>query len=110
MNSRGTPTYVALVSLDETHPDNTHTVQQQMCATVPLCACVCTYLLTSGAAPFTPADKPARISFEFPVYELWEDRGPVRLRLKANKPLSMQGEQSVFIRPLEIIPMSARGE
>ena len=75
-----------------------------------MCTYVRTCLLTSGAAPFTLADKPARISFEFPVYEVWEDRGPVRLRLKANKPLSMLGEQSVFIRPLEIIPVSARGE
>lgn len=79
-------------------------------ANVCCSATVCEPPPTSGAATFMLADKPARISFEFPVYEVWEDRGAVRLRLKANKPLSVQGEQSVFIRPLEIIPVSARGE
>ena len=54
-------------------------------------------------------DKAVRISFEFAVYEVWEDQGPVKLRLKANKPLDMKGQQDVFIKPLEIVPVSAQG-
>ena len=97
-------THVSLVNLVKTDPDvlQCHYMHAYVHTYVPPDSWCC--------SSFTPADKPARISFEFPVYEVWEDRGPVSLRLKANKPLSMQGEQSVFIRPLEIIPVSARGE
>ena len=73
----------------------------------PLSIC---YSSPSLPSPPLPSDKSARVSFEFPVYEVWEDQGPVRLRLKANKPLSMKAKESVYIKPLEIVPVSARGE
>lgn len=90
-----------------------------LCIVPSLCSCSLSALTNSlhlshpssvTALLSSDKGKAARISFELPVYEVWEDQGPVKLRLKANKPLDMKGQQDVYIKPLEIIPVSARGK